>query len=183
MHTQFANVRPTSVLPGTPGDPSDPAPTVVLTMGLSDVEVMPSERRVPVGRAARITGWHPIRYGHGPVPFDSSLERDFLNALVSLPGFKKVIAQPVTVHYAVWGEHHKYTPDYLVTMSEIPDCFAAVGITQTTFFVEVKHTRLLDECANRLECSLAALRMATGIPVLLLTEQEIRVRKEEYFHD
>lgn len=183
MYSETVVTRPAQpVLPGMPGGESGPAPTDAFMLGLSDVEVGPSERRIPVGRAARITGYHPIRPGHGLVPFDSGLERSFLDCLVTLPGVVKVVAQPVTVKFAVWGDRRKYTPDFDVVLSHVPKCLEALGLRQPRFFVEVKHTKLLDECAQRLEWALTALRMATGIPVLLFTEHEIRVRREEYFY-
>lgn len=180
MHTAVAQTA--FELPGLPAGMPHTEPTPYYLPGLSDIEVKDSRRKVQVGKVARISGWHPIRRGHGAITFDSALERDFLGRLVSLAVVDRAVSQPKTVYYNLWGDPRYYTTDFEIWLRYIPRGFEFLGIRQTHFFVEVKHTALLDECSEQLEYGLTALRMGTGVPVFLFTEQEIHARHEEYFH-
>lgn len=180
MHAAVAHAA--YQLPGVPGGISNPDPMQHFLPGLTDIVVVPGRRKVPVGRAPRITGWHPIRRGHGLVPFESALERRFLDRIAPLPCLERVRAQPATAYFSVWGERRTYTTDFELWMSHVPEGFRVFGLKQNHFYVEVKHTELLNQTSDRVEYALSAMRIGSGLPVLLFTEQEIHVRWEEYFH-
>lgn len=180
MHTAVAQTA--FELPGLPAGMPHAEPMPYYLPGISGVEVKEGCRKVPVGKVTRITGWHPIRRGHPAITFDSALERDFLGRLVNLAIIDRAVSQPKTVYYDLWGDPRYYTTDYEIWLRYIPRGFELLGIRETHFFVEVKHTKLLDECSEQLEYGLAALRMGTGVPVYLFTDVEIHARHEEYFH-
>lgn len=72
----------------------------------------PPRRRVGTTRHS-VSGIHLFR-GEVPVPFESTLERDFLIRLEGDRSVLDVVSQPVTIRYRVNGREYPYTPDYLV---------------------------------------------------------------------
>ncbi|MDZ5453909.1 TnsA endonuclease N-terminal domain-containing protein [Labrys sp. ZIDIC5] len=61
-----------------------------------------------------MSGLHVFR-GETSIPYESSLERDYLIRLDFLPGVLDVIPQPVAIEFKTpQGRSFAYTPDYLV---------------------------------------------------------------------
>ena len=72
----------------------------------------PPRRKVGTTRQS-VSGIHLFR-GEVPIPYESTLERDFLIRMEAVRSVLDVISQPVTIHYRVQGREYPYTPDYLV---------------------------------------------------------------------
>ncbi|MBE2294549.1 MAG: hypothetical protein IAF00_06335 [Phycisphaerales bacterium] len=112
--------------------------------------------------------------GHGAVPFESTLERDTVTWLVQRLGFHRIVAQPITLHYGhPDGYLARYTPDYRVVYTQLPDELHALGFGHDTY-IEVKYA---DEAAKQTS-HLARLGEVvwrqTGYPWVVLTEREVR---------
>ena len=97
-------------------------------------------RRIPLSHGAHVTGWHPVRPGHGMVQFESALERDCIAFLAQLTGFLRIKSQPTTVACAYGGRVRRYTPDFLVDFESVPGTLVALGFGLQTY-VEVKVCR------------------------------------------
>lgn len=81
-----------------------------------NVIVSAREPRRKIGKAyGSIAGIHPFR-GREAVPFESTLERDFVVQLEGDPSVLGVTSQPMTIDYrGSDGAIRSYTPDFLVT--------------------------------------------------------------------
>lgn len=140
--------------------------------------VIPEYRRIPLSRSTHVRGWHPVRQGHPAVQFESLLERRAISALSRYPQLVSVQTQPVTVLYRRNGRTHKYTPDLLVHLSEVPAALVALGFSTKTF-VEVKPKRRAIEAEEKLRRQFAVLRQATGNSVVLLTDWDLPPEETE----
>jgi hypothetical protein len=131
-------------------------------------------RRIPLSRRSHITGWHPVRPGHGAVPFESSLERDAITWLTHWSGFHRVVAQPITVEYLrADGRRAHYTPDLWVTFDPLPGELQTLGFDTETY-IEVKYAEEANRLAEQLTRLHAAVCQQTERPWVLLTEREVR---------
>lgn len=72
------------------------------------------------------------------VPFESTLERDFLSLMASQPSLVRVEAQPFTIPWFDGQRWRRYTPDFKVELSIVPKGLAQRGFALTTI-VEVKY--------------------------------------------
>jgi hypothetical protein len=135
-------------------------------------------RVIPLSRSHHVRGWHPVRPDHGAVPFESQLECRVLTALAAFEEFRSVQSQPVTVFYEHDGRRVRYTPDFRLSLSSIPNELAALGFGHETY-IEVKPLwRALGHEA-KLRRQFAVLRAATACPVVLVTECDLpRMRRE-----
>ena len=154
-----------------------------LPPGFGPILVVPRQRKLGLGYGGKIMGFHPVRPGHGSVPYESTLERDLLPLLGGMNCLHRVVAQPVTIHFHYYGRRFRYTPDFWVWLSVVPPGLAAIGVSITRFFVEVKPTERLAACQQDLDIKLMALRIGTGLSTILCTEMEIRNRPQEYFYE
>lgn len=132
-------------------------------------------RRIPLSHAGHVTGWHPVRPGHGMVAFESALERDCIGFLAGLPGFLRIESQPISVSVEWAGVARRYTPDFLVTFDPVPSELAALGFLERTF-IEVKYAQQARADAALIRARLAALSVWTGLPAVLLDDTIIRAR-------
>ncbi len=130
-------------------------------------------RRIPLSHGAHVTGWHPVRPGHGMVQFESALERDCIGFLARHPGFLRIRSQPTTISFEHAGYVRRYTPDFLVGFESVPDVLANLGLGLQTY-VEVKYAEQATAERNLVTARLDALRHATGVPAVLLDERIIR---------
>lgn len=78
-------------------------------------KLLPPRRKVGKTRLS-VSGVFPFR-GSIAVPFESTLERDFLIRLEMDQDVYSVESQPCTIEYSHLNHHYPYTPDYLVTYS------------------------------------------------------------------
>ena len=133
-----------------------------------------SARRIPRSHGCHITGWHPVRPGHEAVPFESGLERDTVTWLTQWSGFQAIVAQPITLRYAhPNGYFSRYTPDYRVTYTTLPDELQALGFRLETY-IEVKYAAEASDRAQHLTLLSDVIRRQTGRPLVILTEREVR---------
>lgn len=77
-------------------------------------EAFPRQTRKIKPTRRSVSGVHPFR-GETSIPFESTLERDFLLRAEFLTDVLDVIAQPVQVPFTgINGQSYLYTPDFLV---------------------------------------------------------------------
>ncbi len=130
-------------------------------------------RRIPLSHGAHVTGWHPVRRGHGMVRFESALERDCIAFLASHDGFLRIESQPISIRFAYDGRERRYTPDFLAIFDQLPDAIAHLGFGLETY-VEVKYADQAAADRDLLTARLCALSRETGIAAVLLDETVIR---------
>ena len=130
-------------------------------------------RRILLSHGAHVTGWHPVRPGHGMVQFESALERDCIGFLARHPGFLRIKSQPTTISFVHAGHARRYTPDFLADFECVPDTLTTLGFALQTY-VEVKYAEQAAADRDLVTARLDALRHATGLPAVLLDERVIR---------
>lgn len=134
--------------------------------------VLRDGRRIPLSYGRHVTGVHPVRPDIGPVEYESQLEARAISLFARFTELTSLRSQPLTLVYRSRGSMLRYTPDFLVSLGHVPNELALLGFGHETF-VEVKPWR----CAAAQEALLArkfsALRKATGLPVVLLTDLDI----------
>jgi hypothetical protein len=129
-------------------------------------------RRVRATKGGHIRGYEPLGAGRRSVVFESLLERAVIRALVRFPQLRDIRAQPMTVRYTLGGKLRRYTPDFLVLLSEVPPELKALGFGLHTI-VEAKAAALFAFDRERVELGIRALIQARREPVVLLTEWEL----------
>lgn len=143
--------------------------------------VMPDKRVIPASRNRHVRGWHPVRPGHLPVPFESKLECRALSALVEFDEVCRVRSQPITVVYEYDGRSYRYTPDFLVELSAVPKALAGLGFGLQTY-VEVKPLRHALRTEHALLRKFDVVRNATQTTVTLLTDWDLSLAEQEVRH-
>jgi|GEM_PF-6996790 len=107
------------------------------------------------------------------VPFESTLERDFLSLVSSWPSFKKVLAQPITVPWFDGVRWRRYTPDFQLELTTVPDGLKRYGYESTTY-IEVKYEKDFQENKEAITARLDAVTAATNHPAIVVSELFIR---------
>ena len=64
-----------------------------------------------------VSGFLPFREGIS-IPYESTLERDFLLYFTYLPSVEEIIAQPARILFVKNGMTYPYTPDYLIRFKD-----------------------------------------------------------------
>ena len=64
-----------------------------------------------------VSGYLPFREGIS-IPYESTLERDFLLYFTYLPSVEEIIAQPARILFVKNGMTYPYTPDYLIRFND-----------------------------------------------------------------
>lgn len=98
-------------------------------------EIRPNHRSV--------TGLITPSKDHPQIPFESSLERDFVILISSRPRVLSIESQPITLRFLDDTERERsYTPDFLISMNEDP----LTGREQytSTMLVEIKYKEELE---------------------------------------
>lgn len=152
-------------------------------LGVDVVRAVPNHRRIGLPRGTTVTGWYPIKPGHPAVAYEGGLERDFLSQIAMLNCVERVESQPVTVFFRCEGHQRRYTPDFFLRLASIPVGLKPLGVVTGCFYVEVKPRRFLLRSVPPLAVKFEAVRQATGLPILLFTDEEIRERGGEVFHE
>ncbi|MEG3791252.1 hypothetical protein V1318_14070 [Lysobacter sp. CCNWLW3] len=134
--------------------------------------IVPDHRRIPLSHSTHVRGWHPVREGHPAVAFESYLERRAISALARYRQLVWIKTQPVTILYRHDGRAHRYTPDLLVQLSEVPAALAALGFEALTY-VEVKPQRRAIEAEQTLRRQFSVVRQATGHAMALITDWDL----------
>jgi hypothetical protein len=129
-------------------------------------------RVIPPSRGYHMRGWHPVRKGHGSIPFESKLERLVISDLATYSELNRLKSQPVTVTYRHADRTVRYTPDFLVEFESVPADLQPFGFGLTTY-VEVKPRERALENLEKLCRQFSVLSMATGHPVVLLTDRDV----------
>jgi len=102
-------------------------------------------RRNPLSRRSHVTDFQPLPTG--AVEHESALERDFVTLTSFLDANAAITSQPVTIRFKHWGEHRRYTPDFLVRWND-----------GRTDIVEIKYRADLHTQWPRLRPAFAAAR-------------------------
>jgi len=130
-------------------------------------------RTIPLSRRSHVTGFHPVKAGHGMVPFESTLERDFLSLIANWPCFHTVVAQPITVPWFDGNRWRRYTPDFRLELMQVPNHLAELGYAAVTF-IEVKYADDFEKDKEAIQARLDAVRTATDQPAIIANEHFIR---------
>lgn len=72
-------------------------------------------RRIPLSRRSHITGFQPLLTG--TAEHESALERDFVARTSLLHPTASIISQPLTLRFRHGARMRRYTPDFLVRLS------------------------------------------------------------------
>lgn len=134
--------------------------------------ILYDQRRVPLSYGRHMTGVHPARPDIGPVEFESQLEARAISLLARFTELAGLRSQPLTLVYRSRGSMLRYTPDFHVSLIRVPDELAVLGFERETY-VEVKPWRRAAAQETLLARKFSALRQATGLPVVLLTDLDI----------
>lgn len=123
-----------------------------------------------------VTGWVMGDREHDPVPFESSLERDFAFLAFFDPAITRIFAQPRTIVFGGEdGQSRKYTPDFEI------ECYDCKGSFRTVI-VEIKYAADLDEKADEYSAAFEAMRKICAAECkdfLVLTDLELRSMRLE----
>ena len=127
-------------------------------------------------RVGEYGGFYPMRFAGSKrraiLPFRNTLEGAFLEWLRDCKMLQNVTAWPVTVRGTFSGVRRKFTPSYLVEIDPLSADLKHLGFGVRTF-VDVKPEIYQNNWDVQL--SLEMLRLATGFPVYLATEETIMI--------
>lgn len=105
-----------------------------------------SVRKIPIATRS-ITG----RHAKDGVPFESTLERDFVTLCAFDDAVASIESQPISLSYrAPSGRSYRYTPDYLVRYHQLP------GATRPERLCEIKYEEDLLENGQKYAAKFAA---------------------------
>lgn len=134
--------------------------------------VLRDARRIPLSYGRHMTGVHPVRPDIGPVEYESQLEARAISLFARFTELAGLRSQPLTLVYRSRGSMLRYTPDFHVSLTHVPDELALLGFERETL-VEVKPWRRAAAQEAMLARKFSALRKATALPVVLLTDLDI----------
>jgi len=137
-------------------------------------------RSIPLKKGS-IRGFHPGRPGGSGIQFESLLECDIIGRLLGYPELVSLQSQPFTVHFDVSGAKHRYTPDLLVELRQVPADLARLGFERLTV-VECKPPERVDECAEMLARARAAIGEIMSAPLVIITDRSLATRAWEVAH-
>ncbi|MCA0325120.1 MAG: hypothetical protein LCH89_05905 [Proteobacteria bacterium] len=149
-----------------------------------DIEILRVQegvRVIPISRSRHVRGWHPVRPDHPSIAFESKVEARLITWMARLPELVAIRSQPVTVDYRFVGTRGRYTPDFFVELSEIPDELKQLGFARETY-VEIKPLKRALSAESKLSRKFAAVRKACKCPVVLLTDCDLSQTSREVRH-
>ncbi|MGH6763569.1 MAG: TnsA endonuclease N-terminal domain-containing protein [Phyllobacterium sp.] len=121
-----------------------------------------------------ITGWVAGRNASGPIPFESTLERDFAYLALFEPRVSRLQAQPITLTYrGERGHSRRYTPDFLVE-------YEVSGVGTRKAIIEIKFSDDLKANRQNLEPGFQAMQAWCDThdhTFHIVTEVEIRTTR------
>ena len=142
--------------------------------------VMEVQRKIKPSHGKNITGRFPMLYCDSgrteSIPCESRLERSFLEWVQLTNSVRRVTAQPFRVTGYIRKTWREYTPDFRIEFARVPRALRNKGFGPTTI-VEVKpkaHTTDQDVLLK-----LCLLRLATGLPAVLVNEEMISTPIEQ----
>ena len=145
---------------------------VIEEVSIISDQVLDITRKIKPSHGSNFTGRFPIRYEQEgrteSIPYESGLERKFLEWIQNTGAVKKVSAQPFKVTGYIRGIRREYTPDFRIDLFVVPHDLVGRGFGATTI-VEVKPASQAFDRDVLLK--LCLLRLATDLPVALITEQ------------
>lgn len=145
------------------------------------LRVKTQARAIPLSYGSHVRGWHPVRPGHGAIPFESKLESKFISKLAQLPELASLVSQPLTLHYLHAGARQRYTPDFLVELSRVPPELTTLGFGLHTL-VEVKPLSRALRVETKLTWQFAAARLASSHAIVLITDADLSPEAWETRH-
>lgn len=129
-------------------------------------------RNIPLSYSGHVRGHHPVRDGHEAVQFESLTERAFIAAVASLPELVSIESQPLTIYFTADGQRRRYTPDFVVRLSEVPPALECLGFGLETY-VECKPADLVPAHHDELDRNFRAMGIAVRAPMLLITDEDL----------
>lgn len=148
---------------------------------LTVIRVETRSRVIKPVKGGHVRGYQPLGAGRPSVAFESLLEKRAIRELAKFPELKSLVAQPVSVVYRIGGKERRYTPDFLVELSEVPPELETLGFGVRTL-LEIKAAGLLAMDRERLELGVKALRAARQPPFVLLTDADLEAGALEVRH-
>lgn len=145
------------------------------------VRLQQDARVIPLSRSRHVRGWHPVRPGHPSIAFESKVEARLITWMARLPELVSIRSQPVTVDYRCAGTRGRYTPDFYVELSRVPDELKQLGFGRRTY-VEVKQFKHALRAEAELSRKFSAVRMACNCPIVLLTDCDLSPTSREVRH-
>lgn len=132
-------------------------------------------RKIP--RSYRcVTGRQAVMPGHPSVPFESTLERDYIRLAAFDPGLLRIEGQPVRIPVeSPERRGSSYIPDFLVRFND----------GRTPELVETKYSEELEAKTDRLTPKFAAARNFArdrGWTFRVATEKDIRIPRLKNVH-
>ena len=143
--------------------------------------IHPARRVIPLSRSHHVRGWHPVRHNHSPIQFESKLESRVISALVGYSELIRIQSQPVTVVFRHEGRVRRYTPDFLVALTSVPQDLARLGFGLETF-IEVKPLSRATVSEWELALKFSVIRDAMAQPITLITELDLAPTVREVRH-
>lgn len=136
------------------------------------LSVQKEARVIPLSYSSHVRGWHPVRPGHSAIAFESKLESRFITWAAHLPELVSIVSQPITVNYRHADTRRRYTPDFLVELSQVPAKLAAMGFGHFTL-IEVKPLNRAISAETKLRHQFEAARLASSHPIVLVTDTDL----------
>jgi len=157
-----------------------PIPTQSLKATPVVTHVAWQARSIPLKKGS-IRGFHPGFPGCSAIQFESLLECNVIGRLLAYPELVSLQSQPFTVHFDIGGTKHRYTPDLLVELRQVPADLARLGFERLTV-VECKPSERVDECAEMLARARAAIGEIMSAPLVIVTDGSLATHAWEVTH-
>lgn len=150
------------------------------SMGLADIEIHTPSVADILRFCTNAVGFHRFRDGFDPIPIRRSLSKALIEILAEDPDVIRIEAPSQYATFTHWTFPKRFVPDMKVHTKEGAEILSLLEIESSTFFVYVQPCRFADY--EDLEAGFAALRMGTGLPVVLMNEGILVDRRREVFH-
>lgn len=113
----------------------------------------PSVRKIHNHNSHKVIGFSYSHKMNGLIPWESTLERDWLLHLEANSSIKTIQGQPQKFDYCFDGKWHRYTPDFEVQWKD--------SISRLPTIYEVKPDEIAADSAFKAEASAVGVQLAT----------------------
>ena len=149
-------------------------------LGITWIEILrPSATDKLISRES-VVGVQDVRIGPARRPQDQRLIRLARSFFVAQPAVRRIESLTDTAHYSRHDREQWFAADLKVRTEPGSLPFEELGAHTDDFFVVIQPSRFADSCD--LTAGIAALRMGTGLSVILLNEIELLECHREVFH-
>lgn len=155
-------------------------PPFLASIGLADIEVHTPSGADKLRFYRDAVSFHHFRDGLDPIPVRRSLSKTVVEFLAADPDVIGVEAPSRYATFTHWTFPKRFVPDMQVNAKPGAQILELFEIESPKFFIYVQPCRFADQ--ENLEPGFAALRMATGLPVVLFNEGVLASCRREVFH-